>query len=586
MGKKSADSKKLENWDYLDNVHSGVFVIDREFRVLKANKYSHFIFGDTLENIHPEETCYNIIFSKSARCDDCPIETEMQDNWERSFIINKEGDGIFIKETAYPSDEVIFLTFQDNINENFLQHELDSIKNELVAKNILLNRYRTGDKENRGVNQIIDNLSDALVTIDGSMNIRIINSKAKLEFPAINVSKCYELFGGNKPCDSCPVNDRMSDVQDVKTSHYINGKFFTEVITGFKSDEGCLLLFRDNTRQIDLIEQIRSQNETINRKNDILSSLVKLEAKMQGDKKIENVLEYFFDLFLPLYQAKSIILIVNDIRVGSVWFTIYRGVSEKKVNILTHAYFSRDIHTINPHAIPEEALPWKDTCQVNLVGRNDKLVGMVFVEGKGAEDGAELIDLFKDPLAAYIHNIILLKLLKERAETDSLTGLYNRRYLERAMEQENTNLEKYGINHSVVVVDVNGLKYVNDTYGHEAGDNMITFVALNLLKSTRETDVIARTGGDEFVILLTNTDEYGAGKFRKRFNDVFNELYITLNGKQHMVTVSSGFASSDTCPPDKLIKQADKLMYENKKEFYKIKLDQDGIKTLKRTDMI
>ena len=140
----------------------------------------------------------------------------------------------------------------------------------------------------------------------------------------------------------------MSDVQDVKTSHYINGKFFTEVITGFKSDEGCLLLFRDNTRQIDLIEQIRSQNETINRKNDILSSLVKLEAKMQGDKKIENVLEYFFDLFLPLYQAKSIILIVNDIRVGSVWFTIYRGVSEKKVNILTHAYFSRDIHTINP----------------------------------------------------------------------------------------------------------------------------------------------------------------------------------------------------------------------------------------------
>ena len=123
MGKKSADSKKLENWDYLDNVHSGVFVIDREFRVLKANKYSHFIFGDTLENIHPEETCYNIIFSKSARCDDCPIETERQDNWERSFIINKEGDGIFIKETAYPSDEVIFLTFQDNINENFLQHE-------------------------------------------------------------------------------------------------------------------------------------------------------------------------------------------------------------------------------------------------------------------------------------------------------------------------------------------------------------------------------------------------------------------------------------------------------------------------------
>lgn len=582
MRKKNAVSKRLKDWDCLDNIHSGVFIIDRNFRVLKANKYSSFLFGDAVTDIQTEKTCYNLIFSRSTRCDDCPIEINGQDIGERSFIINKEGNGIYLRETIHLTDEVIFLTFHDNISEVFLQHEMDSVKNELVAKNILLNRYRSGDKENRGVNQIIDNFPDALVTVDSSMNLRIINSKAKLEFPAINVGKCYELFGCNKPCDYCPVEGKMSGAQDLKTSHFFNGKFFTEIINNFKNEEGYLLLFRDNTRQIDLIEQIRSQNETINRKNDILSSLVKMEAKMQGDKKIENVLEYFFDLFLPLYQSESIILIVNDIRAGSVWFTIYRGVGDKKVNRLIHAYFSRDIHTRNTHAIPKDVLPWEETCQINLVGRTDKLVGMVFVEGKGAEDGAELIDLFKDPLAAYIHNIILLRLLKERAETDSLTGLYNRRYLQRSMEQEKTNLEKYGINHSVVVIDVNGLKYVNDKYGHEAGDNLITFVALNLNKSTRETDIVARTGGDEFVILLTNTDSKGAQKFMQRFCNVFNKLYLTLNGMQHMVTVSTGVASTDTCPPDELIKQADILMYDNKKEFYKRKFAQDEIKTLKK----
>lgn len=587
MTENSADSATLENWDYLDNIHSGIFIINRDFRVLKANKYGQSMMDDTLESIDHEDTCYSVLFSRSARCDDCPLKTEDDKGiFERSFILNKEGNGIYIRETISDDGEVIFLTFHDNINEVFMQKEIDSIRNELVAKNILLNRYRSGNEENMGLNQIIDNLPDALVTVDNSMNVRIINSKAKLEFSAINVSKCYELFGENKPCKSCPVKDGMSGAQDLKTSHFVDRKFFTEIINGFKNEEGGLLLFRDNTRQIDLIEQIRSQNETINRKNEILSSLVKLEAKMQGDKNIKSVLEYFMDMFLPLYQADSIVLIANDIRAGSVWFSMGRGVSDIKISMLTQAYFSRDIYTIDPHGIPEEALPWPDTCQANLMAGTDKLVGMIFVKGHGAEDGAEIIDLFKDPLAAYMHNQILVKLLKERADTDALTGLYNRRYLQKAMEQEKIKLKKYGINYSIAVIDINGLKEVNDRYGHEAGDQMIFSVARNLKKSTRESDVVARTGGDEFIVLLTNTDKPGAEKYIEKLDrGIFNNIYINIcDDRTLQVTVSAGIAASDACFPDELIREADRLMYENKREFYSKRgrlSDRNEIKTLK-----
>jgi diguanylate cyclase (GGDEF)-like protein len=169
-----------------------------------------------------------------------------------------------------------------------------------------------------------------------------------------------------------------------------------------------------------------------------------------------------------------------------------------------------------------------------------------------------------------MHNQILLRLLKERADTDSLTGLYNRRYLQKAMDEEKIKYEKYGIHYSVVVIDINGLKYVNDRFGHEAGDHMIFSVARNLKGFSRETDVVARTGGDEFIVLLTNTDDKGALKYSEKLRHMFDEIYFDINNTEKLsVTVSAGAASTSTSLPDDLIKLADRLMYESKREFYK-----------------
>ena len=115
MVEKSEDSATLKNWDYLDKVYSGIFVINRKFQILKANKNSMSVLGHATKGIQQGDTCYKILFGKSSRCDDCPIGTEInKEYFEKSFVMNIGGAGIYLKETITPDpdNEVIFLTLE------------------------------------------------------------------------------------------------------------------------------------------------------------------------------------------------------------------------------------------------------------------------------------------------------------------------------------------------------------------------------------------------------------------------------------------------------------------------------------------
>ncbi|MCK5543936.1 MAG: GGDEF domain-containing protein, partial [Desulfobulbaceae bacterium] len=175
-----------------------------------------------------------------------------------------------------------------------------------------------------------------------------------------------------------------------------------------------------------------------------------------------------------------------------------------------------------------------------------------------------------EPFGAYVHNKLLMRKLEEKANTDPMTGLYNRGYLDQAIKEETEKLKKFNIQYSIVMADVNRLKKANDDYGHEAGDNLILTVADLLEKEVRPMDVVARTGGDEFLILLADCNNEGANNFINRLTKkTFHEVSIEVGKNERFpVTVSFGAAGTDKYKPEELIKEADRTMYENKEAFY------------------
>ena len=127
-----------------------------------------------------------------------------------------------------------------------------------------------------------------------------------------------------------------------------------------------------------------------------------------------------------------------------------------------------------------------------------------------------------------------LELLEHRSVTDPLTGLYNRYHFDATMSREIARCRRYGVPLSLLLVDVDRLKLMNDRWGHHAGDQALSRVAVAIQKSLRGTDIAARLGGDEFAIILPDTDATAAliVATRIRRNLVENA--------SSMVTVSGG----------------------------------------------
>jgi len=116
--------------------------------------------------------------------------------------------------------------------------------------------------------------------------------------------------------------------------------------------------------------------------------------------------------------------------------------------------------------------------------------------------------------------------LKEQSSMDKLTELYNRSYLDPFLESEIDAAKKDNQQISVIMVDMDHFKEINDTYGHIVGDHVLTIFAQVVLKCIRKTDIIARYGGDEFIVVLPNTDTETAKSVAERIREDVSEAYI------------------------------------------------------------
>lgn len=156
--------------------------------------------------------------------------------------------------------------------------------------------------------------------------------------------------------------------------------------------------------------------------------------------------------------------------------------------------------------------------------------------------------------------------LEKLSRTDKLTNLNNRGYWQECQEFEFKKFSRYQQTISLVIFDIDHFKLVNDTYGHQAGDEVIRECAKTLVDCAREQDVCGRYGGEEFVVLLSETDIDGAYQFAERLREKLEKLTIVYDGLEIKFTVSLGICqlTTDIASAKGWLENSDKALYRSK----------------------
>ncbi|MBW2060052.1 MAG: sensor domain-containing diguanylate cyclase [Deltaproteobacteria bacterium] len=179
-----------------------------------------------------------------------------------------------------------------------------------------------------------------------------------------------------------------------------------------------------------------------------------------------------------------------------------------------------------------------------------------------------LLERLTVKISSCLSNVAAHEKLRLAASHDHLTGLLNRRVMESILEREFKRALRYESPLSLVLLDLDGFKTINDRYGHDVGDEVLRYVGKHFATLSRETDVVARFAGDEFVIILPSTTLSEAHKKAERLKTFLQKNPLMLDRITIPVTFSYGIAMTQDPgihDPASLLKWADEMLYEDKR---------------------
>jgi diguanylate cyclase (GGDEF)-like protein len=197
------------------------------------------------------------------------------------------------------------------------------------------------------------------------------------------------------------------------------------------------------------------------------------------------------------------------------------------------------------------------------------------VPGPAVEVLAALLETSRDILPAKVEELrddvrrleLLGRLNRDLALRDHLTGVANRRGLEERLAAEWDRASRYDHEISIISLDLDGLKSINDSFGHAAGDAVILAVARRLAAHVRTTDVVARVGGDEFVVLCPEIGEEAAATVAAKLTEACRAESVEVAGSEIIPHVSAGWATASVSDGSatRLLLDADRAMYQVKR---------------------
>ncbi len=196
---------------------------------------------------------------------------------------------------------------------------------------------------------------------------------------------------------------------------------------------------------------------------------------------------------------------------------------------------------------------------IGLCRRKEKIFGI---------DELKIISLMSFQLGHILANIKLISQIKNISIRDALTGLYNRQYFNELLHYEYMRAKRYNLPLSLVMLDIDYFKSINDTFGHLIGDRVLQEIARLIKSSVRKTDIVVRFGGEEFAIILLNTSirkaVYIAERLRKKIKR--NTILIDKNNLNINLTISAGISGirEDISSEKEIVDEADKALLKAK----------------------
>lgn len=328
---------------------------------------------------------------------------------------------------------------------------------------------------------------------------------------------------------------------------------------------------------------------TLERRNRELEVLIEIGKALTSTLDIEGVLNLIMDQLSRLLKAQAWSLLLLDAESGELAFEIAVSPAAERLKGMRLARGQGIAGWVaengKPLLIPDVRIDVRFSDTVDRassfvtravvcapIKSRDCVLGVIeLVNGPGegifTPADLQILSTIADYAAIAIENARNFKRISELVITDDLTGLYNGRYLHTLIDEEIERVRRFGGKLSMIFIDLDFFKKINDTRGHLVGSRTLTEIGQLIRNNIRKICKAARYGGDEFVIVLPNTGKSGAMTLATKLRELFREHeFRDEDGTPFNLTASFGLATypDDARSKDELIRLADQAMYRVK----------------------
>jgi diguanylate cyclase (GGDEF)-like protein len=345
-------------------------------------------------------------------------------------------------------------------------------------------------------------------------------------------------------------------------------------------------LLLPETKLDGVMQSIETLLETLKKNDEITRKFQEIETKILSILEFTDLFEILLDEIRQKFQVPYVWLTLIDTgdESGLLQFLEHSKILETNLNIVSSDTFFKLVpRNTEPLLVNDDMKPYYrllppikkilvKSMAIAPITMNGQIIGSLnqadfsylrFAPGIDTS----LLEQLAIKVSLCLANVTAHEKLKFLAYHDPLTGSLNRRVMESILKREFMRARRYNSPLSLVFLDIDYFKKINDHYGHDAGDQVLIHLARGMESMVRNSDVVARFAGDEFIVILPETAAKKAASMMARIKDYFFQTPLRLEDAEIPVSISFGVASIEDKTietPEALIKAADGELYRMK----------------------